>query len=101
VIDRVLGSSTKIKMVIALWRHGEMNLTELARRSQASQRVVEEQIKPLIQYGIIEVKTVGRMKLYRLSPDPAVRQLAEALALLDQALAAAEKNETDGWESSP
>jgi hypothetical protein len=41
------------------------------------------------------------MKLYRLSPDPAVRQLAEALALLDQALAAAEKNETDGRESSP
>jgi len=95
VIDRVLGSSTKIKMILALWRHGEMNLTELARRSQASQRVVEEQIKPLIQYGIIEVKTVGRMKLYRLSPDPAARQLAEALALLDQALAAASADEEE------
>jgi len=95
VIDRVLGSSTKIKIVLALWRHGEMNLTELAKRSQASQRVVEEQIKPLIQYGIIEVKTVGRIKLYRLSPDPAIRQLAETLALLDQALAAVDEEETD------
>ncbi len=95
MIDRVLGSSTKIKIVLALWRHGEMNLTELAKRSQASQRVVEEQIKPLIQYGIIEVKTVGRIKLYRLSPDPAIRQLAETLALLDQALAAVDEEETD------
>lgn len=88
MIDRLLGSPTKIKIVLALWRHGEMNLTELAKRSQASQRVVEEQIKPLIQYGIIEVKTIGRMKLYRLSPDPAIRQLAETLALLDETLAA-------------
>jgi len=95
VIDRLLGSPTKIKIVLALWRHGEMNLTELAKRSQASQRVVEEQIKPLIQYGIIEVKTIGRMKLYRLSPDPAIRQLAETLALLDMALAAvSDKDET-------
>jgi len=45
VIDRLLGSPTKIKIVLALWRHGEMNLTELAKRSQASQRVVEEQTK--------------------------------------------------------
>ncbi len=95
MIDRLLGSPTKIKIVLALWRHGEMNLTELAKRSQASQRVVEEQIKPLIQYGIIEVKTIGRMKLYRLSPDPAIRQLAETLALLDMALAAvSDKDET-------
>jgi len=35
------------------------------------------------------------MKLYRLSPDPAVRQLAEALALLDQALAAASADEEE------
>jgi transcriptional regulator, ArsR family len=91
VIDQVLGAPTRIKIILALWRHGEMNFTELARRAKASQRVVEEQLKPLIQYGVVEVKTIGRVKLYRLSPDPTIRQLAEALALAEEALAAAEQ----------
>ncbi|ACB40800.1 ArsR/SmtB family transcription factor [Pyrobaculum neutrophilum] len=88
MIDLVLGSPTRIKIVMALWLFGEMNMSELARRVGATQEAVSEQLEQLVKYGVVEVKYVGRVRLYKLSSDPAIRRLAEAFVEAEGALAA-------------
>ncbi|MCC6019853.1 MAG: winged helix-turn-helix domain-containing protein [Thermoproteaceae archaeon] len=88
MIDTVLGSPTRISIILALWRRGEMNLAELARLVNSDQRSVARHLRQLACHGIVETKLVGRTKLYRLSGNPAVRQLAEALAAADRQLSA-------------
>ncbi|MCU7787819.1 winged helix-turn-helix domain-containing protein [Pyrobaculum sp. 3827-6] len=87
MIERVLGSPTKIKIILTLQQHGEMNLTELVKRVGTTHRTTIEQLNQLIRYGVVEVRQIGRMKLYRLARDEAVIKTAEALAKLDKWLA--------------
>lgn len=86
MIHQVLGSPTRLKIVLALYRWGEMNMTELVKRVGVTQKAVFEQLEVLVKYGVVEVRQVGRVRLYGLSKDPLVRQLAEALAEADLAL---------------
>ncbi|ABL88583.1 transcriptional regulator, ArsR family [Pyrobaculum islandicum DSM 4184] len=87
MIDIVLGSPTKIKIILTLWRYGEMNVSELVRRMGSAQRATVGQLEQLVRYGVVEVRYIGRIKLYKLSRDPAIQHLAEVLATVDQALA--------------
>jgi DNA-binding transcriptional ArsR family regulator len=87
VIDRVLGSPTKIRIILTLLQHGEMNLTELVKRVGTSQRTTIDQLNQLIRCGVVEVRQIGRIKLYRLAKNEAIIQTAEALAKLDKWLA--------------
>jgi len=87
VIDQVLSSPTKIKILIVLWKFGEMNITELVRRVGASHRATVQQLRQLIEHGVVEARQIGRMRLYRLPNDEAVQKLAEALARADEWLA--------------
>lgn len=87
MIDRVLGSPTKIKIILILQLHGGMNLTELVKRVGATQRTTIEQLNQLIHYGVVEVRQIGRMKLYRLAKSEAIIQTAKALANIDRWLA--------------
>ena len=88
MIDKVLGSQTKVKIILALWRHGEMNMAALVEKVGAAHQTVVQQLEQLIDYGVVEVRQVGRMRLYRIARDPAFQQLAEALAWADGWLAA-------------
>lgn len=85
-MEEILGSPARVRIILALWKYGEMNLTELAKRSGVSQRPLAEHLEALISHGIVEVKEVGRVKLYRLSRGEDVRKLAEALADADEYL---------------
>ncbi|MEZ0319692.1 MAG: winged helix-turn-helix domain-containing protein [Pyrobaculum sp.] len=88
MIEIVLGSPTRIKIVIVLNRYGEMGLSDLAKRVGTSSAVVNTQLKTLIEYGVVTVKRVGRLPLYKLSDAPEIRRLAEALAKADLLLTA-------------
>lgn len=69
-----------------LYKWGEMNMTELVKRVGVTQKAVFEQLEILLKYRVVESRQIGRVRLYRLSKDPLVRQLAEALAEADSAL---------------
>ncbi|MEM1596955.1 MAG: winged helix-turn-helix domain-containing protein [Pyrobaculum sp.] len=88
VIEAALGSPTRIRIIIVLYKHGEMGLSDLAKRVGASSAVVNTQLKTLLEYGVVTVKRVGRMPLYKLSDVPEIRRLAEALAKADLLLTA-------------
>jgi predicted transcriptional regulator len=61
-------------------------MTELVKRVGVTQKAVFEQLEILLKYRVVESRQIGRVRLYRLSKDPLVRQLAEALAEADSAL---------------
>ncbi|ABP50422.1 MULTISPECIES: helix-turn-helix transcriptional regulator [Pyrobaculum] len=87
MIDKVLGSQTKVKIILTLWRHGEMNMAALVEKVGAAHQTVIQQLEQLIDYGVVEARQVGRMRLFRIARDPAFQQLAEALARADEWLA--------------
>jgi len=86
VIHQILGSPTRLRIILVLYKWGEMNMTELVKRVGVTQKAVFEQLEILLKYRVVESRQIGRVRLYRLSKDPLVRQLAEALAEADSAL---------------
>ncbi|MEM4776312.1 MAG: winged helix-turn-helix domain-containing protein, partial [Pyrobaculum sp.] len=77
---------TRLRIILVLYKWGEMNMTELVKRVGVTQKAVFEQLEILLKYRVVESRQIGRVRLYRLSKDPLVRQLAEALAEADSAL---------------
>ncbi|MEM0370124.1 MAG: winged helix-turn-helix domain-containing protein [Pyrobaculum sp.] len=86
MIHQILGSPTRLRIILVLYKWGEMNMTELVKRVGVTQKAVFEQLEILLKYRVVESRQIGRVRLYRLSKDPLVRQLAEALAEADSAL---------------
>lgn len=87
MIERALGAPTRIRIIVELWRGGEMNATELAHRLGTNYSQLIEHVELLAACGIVEEKKIGRARLVGLSGSAAVARLAQALVELEGQLA--------------
>jgi DNA-binding transcriptional ArsR family regulator len=81
-IEEVLSSKGKIKILKILTHYEELNISEIVRRSQLNHATVTQHLDYFKTVDIVQEKTFGRIKIYRLSPEDAkvkvIRDLMES-----------------------
>ena len=71
-IEEVLSSKGKIKILKILTHYEELNISEIVRRAQLNHATVTQHLDYFKAIGIVEEKSFGRIKIYRLSPEDAI-----------------------------
>lgn len=85
MIDEVLGTPLRVKIIITLWKLGEVSVTELAREIlRTNFKQVDAHIQFLSSRGIVEERKVGRLRLVKLREEKPILELAKILAELDE-----------------
>jgi len=91
MIEEVLGTPLRIRIILALWRMGEVNTTELAKRLETNYSQLTVHIRLLSSYGIVEERRIGRARLVKLKNVRHVEMLAKALDEADKMLSTRNK----------
>ena len=72
-IENVFSSRVRIRILKALIKYREINITKLSRELGVNYKVIEYHIEALKRLGIAEEKRFGRIRIIRLSEsDPRV-----------------------------
>ncbi|MFN3805323.1 MAG: ArsR/SmtB family transcription factor [Pyrobaculum sp.] len=93
MIDEVLGKPTRIRILMALWQYGELNLTALAKRLRANYSELKNHIQELARYGIVEEIRFGRSRIVKLKKEEHIVKLVQALMEAEKALTTLIKTE--------
>jgi len=64
-MEEVLGSKPRLKILKLLFDIGELNVSEIARRTGNSYKTTLKHLEILEREGILQHKTYGRIRLYR------------------------------------
>ena len=79
-IAELLSSRGRLKILMALLEHGELNISELARRSGLNHMITDRHVRALEELGLVSERRLGRVRLVRLNSNrPEVRLLEELL----------------------
>jgi len=77
-IAELLSSRGRLKILMALLEHGELNISELARRSGLNHMITDRHVRALEELGLVSERRLGRVRLVRLNSNrPEVRLLEE------------------------
>jgi len=85
-VEEVLGAPLRIRIILALWKTGEVNATELARRLETNYSQLVAHLKLLAKYGIVEERRIGRARLVKLRSTNLAEMLAKALEEAEEKL---------------
>ena len=64
-IEDLFSSRGRIKVLKELAESNELNISELCRRVGLNHNTTKSHLKVLVESGLIEEKTFGRIKIYR------------------------------------
>ena len=84
MIEEALGAPLRIRILLALWEHGEINATELAHILGTNYAQLATHLKDLINYGLVEERRVGRVRLVKVRKDDVVISLIKALIVANE-----------------
>ncbi|MGC9135793.1 winged helix-turn-helix domain-containing protein [Caldivirga sp.] len=83
LVDEIMESKVRIKVILALYELGELNITQLAKIIGSNYTLTLKHVKALERVGIVKEVTIGRMRIIKLNKDtPAykhIRNLANTL----------------------
>lgn len=83
VLFKMLGNDTRLRLLHALHRGGQVRVSELASQVGASQQNVSNQLQRMLDRGIVAARRDGNSIYYRIA-DPCVSTLLEVgVCLLD------------------
>ena len=64
-IEDVLSSKGRVKIMQVLAKHNELNISEIARRSQLNHSTAISHLRFLEKAGLVQKKIFGRIRIYR------------------------------------
>ncbi|NPA70040.1 MAG: winged helix-turn-helix transcriptional regulator [Crenarchaeota archaeon] len=77
-LEELLASKTRLRILKVLFKHGELNITKLTKMTDLNHKVVQYHLDILKEYGIIEEKQIGRIKIVKVrDKDPKVARLRD------------------------
>ncbi len=83
-VEEIFSSKGRVKVLKALSDKGEMNITEITRRTNLNHATTSEHLSSLCVLGIVEEKRFGRIRIFRFKKeDPrgwAIQTLFESFA---------------------
>ncbi|AAL62993.1 winged helix-turn-helix domain-containing protein [Pyrobaculum aerophilum] len=94
MIEEALGAPLRIRILLALEKWGEINVTELAHILGTNYSKLAAHLEALRQYGLVEDKRIGRARLVKLREADVVISLVRALRVADERLKQLGKTET-------
>jgi DNA-binding transcriptional ArsR family regulator len=65
-IEEILSSKARLRIMLLLLKHGEMNITRISKESYIDHQVASEHLKFLQRYGLIEEKRFGRIRIFKI-----------------------------------
>ncbi|GAB6945918.1 hypothetical protein JCM16161A_00480 [Vulcanisaeta sp. JCM 16161] len=87
-IEDLFSSRIRVRVLRALIRYKEVNITKLSRELGVNYKVIEYHIEALKRLGIAEEKRFGRIRIIRVSEgDPRVLAIERFFTELEQAFA--------------
>jgi len=78
-LEQVLSSRPRLKILMMLVQLGELNVSEIARRLGTNYDATSKHLKVLEDEGILQHKTFGRIRLYRLNPQSTKTKVLQTL----------------------
>jgi len=77
-LAELLFSRGRLKIIMALLEHGELNITELARLSGLNHITTDKHVRALEELGLVNERRLGRIRLVKLnSSRPEIKLLEE------------------------
>lgn len=80
----MLQDENRQQLLMLLYDEKEMSVTELTERLSLSRPAVSHHLKLLLDSGLVEVKKIGKERIYRLSMEKALGQLKSLLASIEE-----------------
>ncbi|NVM05322.1 MAG: winged helix-turn-helix transcriptional regulator [Candidatus Helarchaeota archaeon] len=75
-LEEILSYKARIKIILLLVKVGELNITEIARRTNLNNKTCKEHLKYLTKVKVIQEKKYGKIRIYRLRVEnPKIRSL--------------------------
>jgi DNA-binding transcriptional ArsR family regulator len=81
-LDDVFSSRGRAKILDLLARHGEMNISEIIKRTSLNHSSTRAHLKSLEELGFIQEKIFGRIKIYRFRVEDVNARALKNLILL-------------------
>jgi len=83
-IEGIFSSKGRVKILKAIFTHGEINISQLIKVTGLNYRVVSKHLEYLKSVGIIEELSIGRVKIYRPNwLNPHTRIIDEFIRLIE------------------
>lgn len=80
----MLQDENRQQILMLLFDHGDMNVTELTDKLSLSRPAVSHHMKLLLDGGLVTVRKSGKERIYSLCMENAVKQLKELLMSLEK-----------------
>jgi predicted transcriptional regulator len=85
-IEEVVGNKLRVKILKILSQMGELNVSEIARRTGSNYKITIKHLKILESEGILQHKRFGRIHLYRFSENsPKARAIQNLIEIWEKA----------------
>ncbi|MEM3549817.1 MAG: winged helix-turn-helix domain-containing protein [Candidatus Bathyarchaeia archaeon] len=68
-VEDVIGRRARVKILKVIYQIGELNVSEIARRTSSDYKATVRHLEALEEEGILKHKTFGRIRLYRFNED--------------------------------
>ncbi len=82
-IEDILGSKGRIKILKALVKEGQLNITQIVKRTSMHYKQVEKHLKYLVDTGYVEEIRFGRTRMFSLKLDnPRTLLLAKIISTI-------------------
>ena len=83
-LDEIFSSRGRVRVLLALFRLGEANITRIVRETGMHHRIVATHLEKLVEAGLAVEKRYGRLRIFRINySNPKtiiVRDLLEVLS---------------------
>jgi DNA-binding transcriptional ArsR family regulator len=64
-VEDIFSSKGRVKILKVLAERGEMNISDITRRSSLNHTTTAMHLKRLCEFGIVEEKNFGRIRIFR------------------------------------
>jgi DNA-binding transcriptional ArsR family regulator len=79
-LEEVLASKPRLKILKLIYTLGQLNVSDIARRINMNYTATANHLKLLQTEGLLQERTYGRVRLYRLNQDsPKAKAVAELI----------------------
>jgi DNA-binding transcriptional ArsR family regulator len=75
-LEEVFSSKTRLKILKLIYTLGQLNVSDIGRRININYTSTTSHIKILESEGILELRTYGRIRLYRFSSSKKAQAVA-------------------------
>lgn len=85
LLEELFSSKGRVKVLKALLKLEEANITRIVREVDMHHRVVRKHLEKLVSLGIVEEKRYGRLRFFRLNfSNPKIRLIKTLIEIIEE-----------------